>query len=373
MSDGSLFGIGSMLDSLKSFWSRTTQTTAAESAVSHACLSNLIIYTEDILEEKHLTETIGEFVNKHPCRVILILAQPANRAAKLEASVVTHESKVGAHHVVSCEQITLRVQGSGLEELPSAIQALLVPDLPIYLWWRGIFLHQRKLLESLLPFVTRFIYDGVTWTQLHHTVPEVSRYFEQFADKVAFTNFNWSRLRPWREHTADFFDPGAFEMDLPHLNRVRVEYMSVPGMEEGYQFRALLYVGWLAAQLEWEPAGSVPDRDTARLQFRNPKGIVIETELALIPQSTTTSQSIQRIVLGTQQGGKAQEFLIERDHRQHMMVLSTKIDETNATFRTVPHADSSNADLLYRELGRRIRNRVFEKAFKMAARLIQTI
>ncbi len=373
MSEESLFGIDQILDNLKSFWSRAGQTATTERSISHACLSNLIIYTENLADEDVLSKIVAEFVQKHPCRAIVILAQPSEKSPKLQATVSTHESSIGAHHMVACEQITLRVNGPSLDELSSAIQALLVPDLPIYLWWRGVFLNQKALLEKMLPFVTRFIYDGVTWTNLLHTVPEVSNYFQRFAGTVAFTNFNWSRLRPWREYTADFFDPGAFQKEIWDLNHVRVEYMALPGFEEGYRFRALLYVAWLAAQLEWKPLESVPDSKTSLLRFRSSKGATVETELALLPQSSPGSQSIQRIVMSIQQPGHNQDFVIERDHKQHLMVLSTKLDGTSSVFRTVPHADSSNADLLYRELGRRVRNHVFEKAFKMAARLIPTI
>jgi len=373
MSDGSLFGVGQVLENLKSLWTRADSSSAVDRTVSHACLSNLIIYTEDRSEEEGISKTIDDFVQKHPCRATLIVAQPLEKSGKIDASVTTHQSSLGAHHTVACEQITLRVPASGLEELPSAIQALLVPDLPVYLWWRGIFLHQKTLLEKMLPFVDRFIYDGVTWVDLHHTVPAVSDYFSRFAGKVAFTNFNWSRLRPWREYTADFFDAGAFAKEVWELNRVRVEYMALPGLEEGYQFRTLLYVAWLAAQLEWQPFEVVKDAKTPRIRFRNSKGATVEAELALLPQSGSSSQSIQRILLGIQ-NGKHQEFLIERDHKQHMMVLSTKQNgDKSSVFRMVPHADSSGADLLHRELGRRVRNRVFEKAFAMAAKLIQMI
>jgi len=55
------------------------------------------------------------------------------------------------------------------------------------------------------------------------------------------------------------------------------------------------------------------------------------------------------------------------------MILRHRDNASESVLRTVPHADSSTADLLYRELGRRVRNRVFEKSFAMASRLLDMI
>jgi glucose-6-phosphate dehydrogenase assembly protein OpcA len=372
MSNSAPIDVEKIEQDIKAVWSKASQTVAIDSAVSRACFSNLIVYTEDVGDEEKITETISEFVGKHPCRTILIIAQPRNNESKLEVSVSTHvKNPHGARKNVACEQITLRASGGSVKELASAVQPLLVPDLPIFLWWRGVFLSQKALLEQMLAFADRFIYDGVSWTDLHYTVPQVSDCIERYKDNVGFSNFNWSRLRPWREYAADFFDPGMFE--IRDLNYVRVDFMALPGYEEGYQFRALLFISWMAAQLEWEPVQGKPGVDLALIQFKNPRGDLINTELAMLPQTSELSQSIQKITMGVRRPDDPQEFTIHRDHKDHLMVLSCNRQGTTSIVRKVPHIDSSPAELLYRELGKRTRNHVFEKSFRIAARLIQMI
>jgi glucose-6-phosphate dehydrogenase assembly protein OpcA len=364
---------GPMSDS-KLIWTKASRSSGLENAVSHVCFSNLIVYTEDPNDVEWITGTVADFVGRHPCRTILILAQPRSPDAKLEVSASTHVTQVrGAKRDVSCEQITLKASGSVVKEVPSAVQPLLVADLPIYLWWRGVFLNQKAVLEQMLMFTDRFIYDGVTWTDLHYTVPQVSECVGKHKERVGFSNFNWSRLRPWREYAAEFFDVGVFEKELQEISRVRVEYMALPGQEEGYQFRALLFIAWLAVQLEWEPVQGKPGQDQALLQFKNSKGEFIDTELVMLPQTSSASQSIQKVVMETKKDANPCKFSIQRDHKEHLMLMTCCRNGIESVFRKVPHSDSGVAELLYRELGRRMRNRVFERSFDMAARLIQLI
>lgn len=106
---------------------------------SHPCLSNLVVYSEDASDEKFITETIAQYIVKHPCRVILIIAQPRNAVSKLDANFSSHTYGDGTGKSVTCDQITIHTTGGAVKELASAIQPLLVADLPIYIWWRGIF------------------------------------------------------------------------------------------------------------------------------------------------------------------------------------------------------------------------------------------
>ncbi len=226
----------------------------------------------------------------------------------------------------------------------------------------------------MLAFADRFIYDGVIWTNLHFTVIQVADFFARYDDKVAFTNFNWARLRPWRECAADFFDAGIFENEIWEIDHVRVEYMALPGMEEGYQFRALLFAAWLAVQLEWEHVQSTPGLDSASMEFKDKKGNPVIAELDhAAADFRPASRGLQRVIMSVQNSERFNSFIVERDHQERLMILRHEDKQNKSVLRTFPHADSTPADLLYRELGRRMRNRVFEKTFKMASALLQTI
>jgi glucose-6-phosphate dehydrogenase assembly protein OpcA len=161
---------------------------------------------------------------------------------------------------------------------------------------------------------------------------------------------------------------GLYDKELWDIERVSVEFMALPGREEGFQFRALLFVSWMAVQLGWEPIRGIAGLERAQLQFQNKKGKPVDGELVMLPQTTPSAQSLQRVIIAID-GGNKQELTIERDHRDHVEILATN----KSVIRKVPHLDSSTAELLYRELGRRGRNRVFERSFQMASKLLQMI
>src|SRR5262249_10638759 len=191
-------------------------------ASSPPCLSNLVVYTEDPGDQPLITAAIAEYVVKHPCRVIVAMAEPRSAQRALDSTFSTHTYSDHAGKSVTCDQITLHAGGAAVRELAGAVRPLLVADLPTSIWWRGIFLTQRQLVEQFLTFADRFIYDGVGWTNLHFTVPQVADFISRYDDKIAFANFNWSRLRPWRDGIADFFDPGMYEKHVWDIRRVRV-------------------------------------------------------------------------------------------------------------------------------------------------------
>jgi glucose-6-phosphate dehydrogenase assembly protein OpcA len=338
-----------------------------------ACFSNLVIYTEDREDEAILDGVLSEYVIIHPCRIILIHANPRATKPRLESIPVLRTFTGPTGWSVACEQITIHVDGPSVKEIGGAVQPMLAADLPVNIWWRGVFLSQRQLFEQLVAFADRFIYDGAQWTNLHYTVLQVVDCIKTHSAKVGFTNFNWSRLRPWRDSVADFFDAGIYEREVWDINRVRVEYMALPGNEEGQHFRALLLVAWLAVQLGWKPQSGQSGTELSQIHFEDKKARGVDAELALLPQSGPSSQSLQRVVLGIQSSPEPQEFVVERDAKDHLMILTARTSKGTIPIRKTPHSDSHLAELLHRELGRRVRNRVFERTFEMAAQLLQMI
>ena len=80
-------------------WNVRDTSRSIDTAVSHACLSNLVIYTEDMSHEAAIFETMQDYIVKHPCRVILILAKPRNGESKLEAKVAVHTYSSGSKSI----------------------------------------------------------------------------------------------------------------------------------------------------------------------------------------------------------------------------------------------------------------------------------
>ena len=116
--------------------------------------------------------------------------------------------------------------------LPSAVTSLLVPDLPVFLWWQGPFDRSDRLAAELAGLASRVIVDsgvcsleGVAAARL-------------LAPSVA--DLAWAGLLPWRDAVAGLFDGPAEVKALDGIRAVDVR---------GPENEARLMAGWLRAAL----------------------------------------------------------------------------------------------------------------------------
>ena len=106
--------------------------------IARASVLNLIVYADRELHARRAAESISQLALRHPSRAIVVLAD--RRAPEgVDAAIEMHchlPSSDGAR-LVSYEQILLRARGDSDERLASAVIPLLVPDLPVFVWWTG--------------------------------------------------------------------------------------------------------------------------------------------------------------------------------------------------------------------------------------------
>ena len=100
-------------------WLPGAQASGIDAGVSHACLSNLVIFTETADDLPVLNEVIGEFVLKHPCRVIVVHAQPRHPESKLEIDYNPHTFTSDSGKRGICDQITIKATGASVRETPA--------------------------------------------------------------------------------------------------------------------------------------------------------------------------------------------------------------------------------------------------------------
>src|SRR5436190_22593522 len=95
---------------------------AAESEngqITRASLFNLVAYTETDAARDHATEVISTLTSRHPCRAIVLQAQPG--ADELSASITAHcHLAGGGHKQVCCEQISINASGNSVAQLATA-------------------------------------------------------------------------------------------------------------------------------------------------------------------------------------------------------------------------------------------------------------
>jgi glucose-6-phosphate dehydrogenase assembly protein OpcA len=188
---------------------------------------------------------MSELGERHPSRVILLFPLPEDERDAIEAEVdLRCFMREGEEREVCSEVVALRLCGDRVHAPASIVQPLLVPDLPVFLRWRGEMPFGASEFEQLVEIADRLVVDSREWGD---PVSAFTRLAERF-DAVAVSDISWARTRPWREATA------ALWPDVADARRLRVA---------GPKAEALLLNGWLSARLarkvdlDLEPAGEI--------------------------------------------------------------------------------------------------------------------
>ena len=234
--------IGQIGRELKKLWD------AGDGVMTRASLINLAVYSEAPDSLGKNTAIISQITENHACRAIVIAADPAAQESRVEAwiSAHCHVSHAGRKQVCS-EQLSFFLQGKQCGLLPNIVFAQLDSDLPLYLWWQEEF--RAPMDPQLWAWVDRVIYDSQAWLDFGEQMRLVETAQREARQRIVLCDLNWVRLVHLRIALAQFFDHPATHHHLAAIKAVEIEHAPK------FRSTALLLVGWLAGQLEWQRAG----------------------------------------------------------------------------------------------------------------------
>jgi glucose-6-phosphate dehydrogenase assembly protein OpcA len=359
------------------------QNDEAHQAVTRTCVLNLIVVTGGGRAAERATETVAQLTSRHPNRAFVISAAPNARKDVLDAWVQTHCQMPSPGRPQVCgEQISIEARGAAVDRVPGTLLPLLVPDVPVMLWWpRGEPSDDPRFLK-FADYVDRVIVDSATFAKpeaglvrlaalLSSASPNHSAEAEA-ADRsagasAAISDLAWSRLTPWRELTAQFFDAPALVPHLAEISRVTVEYEAHDGAA-GDRSQALLLLGWLAARLGWRP-GEAPGEQSGitRLRMAAANGDPIAIELR---PAAPADDLLDRLSALTIECRRAR-FSVARDAAPDCAVARSEVEGMQPIQRKVRLERLDQASLIGEELRLLGRDQAFEMALKVAAKLIE--
>ncbi|MDF2754215.1 MAG: Glucose-6-P dehydrogenase subunit-like protein [Gaiellaceae bacterium] len=144
--------------------------------------------------QKAATETLAGMGERHPSRTLLLFPQP-DEGDGLAARVLLecHELAGLERHLCS-EVVELRLRGARADAPASIAAPLLLPDLPVFLRWRGRPEFGSPVFGQLVDMVDRLVVDSAEWPDVPSAYAELT---EQF-DRVAVSDIAWRRTLPWR-------------------------------------------------------------------------------------------------------------------------------------------------------------------------------
>ena len=230
--------IGKIDQELKKLWRE------GEGAMTRASLMNLAVYSEEPGSLQNNTQLMARITENHACRAIIIEAACGAGDDKVSAwiSAHCHVSMVGSKQVCS-EQISFLLKGGCTTQLPSIVLSNLDSDLPLYLWWQKDF--PEPMDPQLWTWVDRVIYDSHGWSDFPSQIHLLELMQQEANQRMVLCDLNWTRLDNLRFALAQFFDHPASHHRLAKISKVRIDFAP------GFRSTAILFVGWLGAQLNW--------------------------------------------------------------------------------------------------------------------------
>src|SRR2546430_15196661 len=230
--------IGRIDQELKKLWEQS------EGAMTRASLVNLAVYSEAPGSLEKNTQLIAKITENHACRAIVIGADCKAKQDRVGAwiSAHCHISRAGSKQICS-EQISFLLEGPCTKLLPSIVFSHLDSDLPFYLWWQEEF--REPMDPQLWTWVDRVIYDSQSWEDFRAQMRLLESAEQEANQRIVLCDLNWTRLDNVRFGVAQFFDHPASHHHFAKINNVRIDFAP------GFRLTAVLFAGWLAAQLNW--------------------------------------------------------------------------------------------------------------------------
>jgi glucose-6-phosphate dehydrogenase assembly protein OpcA len=239
-----------------------------ERAVTRAALWNVVAHTWNADEHARATEVLSRASARVPQRTIVVRADPAGQE-DIASWISANCHMIGGGRQVCSEEVVIVAAGERVRHIPPLVNALLLPDMPVAVWWIGDLPDaQHGYVEALLDAADRLIVDSSHFNGAAD-LELVSRIGEQTTTAPA--DLNWARLEEWRAATAALFDPPPMRERLRAIRRVRVT--SGGDASFGANAEGLLYAAWLTAQsgaelaFELAQQGSEPGINAIEIAF----------------------------------------------------------------------------------------------------------
>ncbi|PYQ29645.1 MAG: hypothetical protein DMF56_11830 [Acidobacteria bacterium] len=240
-----------------------------DDAVTRAALWNVVAHTWNAEQHTFATQILGRASASVPQRAIVIRADPHSGNDELSSWISTNCHTISDGRQVCSEEVAILAAGERVAHVPPLVASLLLPDMPVAVWWVGdLPSEQPKYVETLLDPADRLIVDSSQFDSAEDFAL-VSRIAEKTITAPA--DLSWARIDEWRTATAALFDPPQMRALLRRMRDVRV--VSGGGASLGDRSEAVLYAAWLEAQTgtvvrcEFASEGTEPGISSIDIRF----------------------------------------------------------------------------------------------------------
>jgi glucose-6-phosphate dehydrogenase assembly protein OpcA len=248
-----------------------------ENSAARATTFNLLVYEPTSMGAASRMASVDAIASQSPCRVIDLVTldeEDQGISAQVAAYCPIQKSRSS---LICGEYITLTGAKPAFERVHSIVPELLIPDLPVFLWWKESPAPNTRMFEKMVNLSDRLIVDSATFGESEADLTKIQGMIKS---SVQIADLNWQRLAPWQELTAQAFDQPDRRAAVWEIDGITIDY------ERGNSTQALMFLGWIASRLGWSPLERSlegGDYNIQHITFEGRDNIKIKAELAEIP------------------------------------------------------------------------------------------
>ncbi len=275
------------------------------------CVMTLVAVAPNSVEETRAILASTAIATHHPSLAIVVRDEPHVRAGRIDASVLAHPMDSQHNAPAQCELVVLRVQGAAGAHLAALVDPLLVSGVPTYVWWLGTPAFGHEELTGALRIADALVLDSAKFDRPYQSFLALADLALHSHRKLGLADFQWQRLNPWREASAQFFAPQQRRNLLRGITEVGIDYA---GDGRGNRIAAALLIGWLASALDWKlQRAAAGGGGVVSAMFQSEGWRPIQVAFRSVPKSHLAQGEVSSLHINGSHAGRSFSFSIQRD------------------------------------------------------------
>lgn len=340
-------------------------------AVLRARSLTLVAFTDDPDRETELQETLAAVSRRHPSRAIVIVERPASDTEPALDTWVSVHCQMNDHTSLCNEQVMIEASSDVLKQVSSLVLALVVPDLPIAVWWWGDIKPDAQIFASLYELSDRFLLDATTFdTPVRSLAVEANELLTDEGYPIV-VDLAWEESLDWRELIRHVFDVEEWASRLSEIASVEIDYDWREGMPRN-PAEAFLIAGWIATRLGWTPVSASTPADGEYAFTFDVGGHTVDIIISPTDEPMVFSRGIASVTMRTS-GDVPYEFFLSREDDQVCGTLRVVRAGDTLHQRIVSLQQTSRSSALDRFLSHMGRDRVFGTTLRTLAPLLRDV
>ncbi|HZD64853.1 MAG TPA: glucose-6-phosphate dehydrogenase assembly protein OpcA, partial [Acidimicrobiales bacterium] len=211
----------------------------SEHTATRTAVVNLVVATSDREAARRARLAMHRLGRHHPGRTLALVLRP-ERPQGIDARVELHRRTIG-ERAVWWEEVSLEVGGPLCAQLDSLVAPLLLPQVPVVVWYPSVLPGP----EGPLVASAEVVLADARWAVPAHTSGDPLAALVDLGRRHVVIDLSWQRLTPWRRLLADLFEPHAVRPFVDAVVRAEIA---------GHAGPARLLGGWLLDRLGLPPA-----------------------------------------------------------------------------------------------------------------------